>query len=217
MKLLCLALILALLAGPAVQAKTVDLAGEQASVDLPETWTASAQPAEAASTTTSVILSAVNAEKTTMLQILVCENPRGMLATQPDLVAGIKDSISNQILAKGGEVQFTTEAKVALNEIPAYLIRYTAKLPSSPQLAALNYQVAANGKLYLISLRTVSATDADLQAIANTFRFDRPPALPTPQLPVHRIRYYLIAAAAVAALVALGVGIYFYRQRQLYE
>jgi hypothetical protein len=199
-------------------AKTVSLDGEQASIDIPDTWTSKAQPADATSSATSLILSAVNAEKTSMLQILVCNNPRGMLASQPDLITNIKDNISNQVLSHGGQVQFTGEGKVNLNDVPAYLIQYTATGTSSPQLTARSYQIAANGKLYVISLRTVNAAaDADLQAIANSFHFDSPPVLPTPQVPVHRIRYYLIAAAAVVVLVALGVGLYYYRQRQLYE
>ncbi len=85
-------------------------------------------------------------------------------------------------------------------------------------MTARNYQLAANGKLYLLTLRTVdAAADADLQSIANSFRFASPPVLPTPQAPAHRIRYYLMAAAAVVVLVGLGVGYYYYRQRQLYE
>jgi hypothetical protein len=221
MRLFSLALVLALSLGSTAVAKTVTLDGEGASIDIPDTWQTKAQAAGPVSTTTSVILQGIDSDKSAMVQVMVCSNPQGMQATHPDLVANIKENLTNQTLSHGGQIQFTSEGKVSLNDVPAYLIQYTVTTPSSPRppMTARNYQVAANGKIYLLSLRTVTATgDADLQAIANSFRFDSPPVLPAPRMFPHRIRYYLIAAAAaVIVLVGLGVGIYYFRQRQLYE
>ncbi len=215
MRFFWLVLILALCTGPMAGAKTVSLASEQASVDIPDTWIEQSPPANASST---VIVTAISAEKKSMVQVQAFPNPRGALAAQPDLVTNIKNNISNQYVAHGGQVQFTGESKVDLSNVPAYVIQYTVTMPSGPALMARSYQLAANGKLYLITLRTVDAgADADLQAIANSFHFDSPPTLPTPQVAGHRIRYYLAAAGGVVVLVALGAGFYYYRQRQLYE
>ncbi len=93
MRLFCLALVLAFIGGPLACAKTVNLDSEQASVDLPETWETKAQPADAGSTSTTLILSGISAEKKSMLQIMVCANPHGLLATDPNLVTNIKDNI----------------------------------------------------------------------------------------------------------------------------
>ncbi len=218
MKLLCTAILLVLTVCPAVQAATIDLPGQGASVDLPDTWTSKQQPVDDSKPASSMILAAINAEKTSMLQIEELGNPHGLLADQPALVSNIKENISNQIVSHGGQMQFTGESKVSLNDVPAYLIQYTETTPDSKQLSARTYQVAANGKLYIISLRTVDAgTDADLQAIANSFRFAAPPVLPTPQAPVHRIRYILMAVAGVVVLVGAIVGYVIYRRRQIYE
>ena len=218
MKLLFAAIIILLTVSPVVEAATVDLTGQGASVDLPDSWTSKQQQADESAATSSLILSAINEEKTALLQVQVCPNPHGLLADQSDLVSNVKDDISNQIVAHGGQVQFTGESKIELNNIPAYLIQYTETAPSSKQVLARTYQVAANGKLYLLSLRTFDTTaDADLQAIANSFRFATPPVLPTPTVPGHRIRYFLMAGAGAVALIAAIIGVVVYRRRQLYE
>jgi hypothetical protein len=218
MRLFFVALLLMLLAGPMAEAKTVTLEGEGASLVLPDNWEANAKPANAVSTTTSVILSAVNQEKSSMLQVLVCANPHGLLAAQPELVANIKDNLSNQILSHGGQVQFTDEGKLSIGDVPAYVIQYKATMASGPAMVGRNYQVAGNGKLYILALRTIDPTgDVDQQTIAGSFRFDSPPVLPVPEAPHHHLRYYLMAAAGVLVLIGLGLGYYFYRQRQLYE
>ena len=218
MKALLMAIALALLASLVAGAKTVSLDGEGASIVVPDTWSAKAQPATGASTTTSVILSAINPERSSMLQVLVCANPHGLLAGQPEFIASIKDNLSNQTLSHGGQIQFTDEGKLTLNDVPAYVVQYKATMPSGPPILGRNYQVAGNGKIYILALRSVDAMgDVDLQTIAGSFRFDSPPALPVPEAPHHRLRYYLAAAAGVLLLIGLGVGYYYYRQRQLYE
>ena len=218
MKGLLMAIALALLASLVAGAKTVSLDGEGASIVVPDTWSAKAQPATGASTTTSVILSAINPERSSMLQVLVCANPHGLLAGQPEFIASIKDNLSNQTLSHGGQIQFTDEGKLTLNDVPAYVVQYKATMPSGPPILGRNYQVAGNGKIYILALRSVDAMgDVDLQTIAGSFRFDSPPALPVPEAPHHRLRYYLAAAAGVLLLIGLGVGYYYHRQRQLYE
>jgi hypothetical protein len=218
MKGLLMAIALALFAGTMAGAKTVNLDGEGASIVVPDTWSVKAQPAAGSSTTTSVILSAINPEKSSMLQVLVCANPHGLLAGQPEFIASIKDNLSNQTLSHGGQIQFTDEGKLTLNDVPAYVVQYKATMPSGPPILGRNYQVAGNGKIYILALRSIDAMgDVDLQAIAGSFRFDSPPALPVPEAPRHRLRYYLAAAAGVLLLIGLGVGYYYYRQRQLYE
>ena len=218
MRLFFWAILIALFAGPMAGAKTVNLDGEGASLVLPDNWEAKAQPANAASTTTSVILSAINKEKSSMLQVLVCANPHGLLAAQPELITNIKDNLSNQILSHGGQIQFTDEGKLNLNDVPAYVVQYKATMTSGPPILGRNYQVTCNGKLYILAMRTIDPTgDIDLQTIAGSFKFDTPPALPVPEVRHHHLRYYLMAAAGVLVLAGLGVGYYFYRQRQLYE
>jgi hypothetical protein len=218
MKGLLMAIALALLASLVAGAKTVSLDGEGASIVVPDTWSAKAQPATGASTTTSVILSAINPERSSMLQVLVCANPHGLLAGQPEFIASIKDNLSNQTLSHGGQIQFTDEGKLTLNDVPAYVVQYKATMPSGPPILGRNYQVAGNGKIYILALRSVDAMgDVDLQTIAGSFRFDSPPALPVPEAPHHRLRYYLAAVAGVLLLIGFGVGYYYYRQRQLYE
>jgi hypothetical protein len=218
MKGLLMAVALALIASPVAGAKTVNLDGEGASVVLPDTWAVKAQPASGTSTTSSVILSAINPEKSSMLQVLVCANPHGLQASQTELIANIKDNLSNQTLSHGGQIQFTDEGKLSLNDVPAYVVQYKATMTSGPPILGRNYQVAGNGKIYILALRTVdNMGDVDLQTIAGSFHFDSPPVLPVPEAPKHRLRYYLAAAAGVLLLIGLGVGYYYYRQRQLYE
>jgi hypothetical protein len=218
MKRLLMAIALAFLASLAAGAKTVTLDGEGASIVVPDAWSVNAQPANGVTTTTSVILSAINPEKSSMLQVLVCANPHGLLAGEPGLIVNIKDNVSNQTLSHGGQIQFTDEGKLTLNDVPAYVIQYKATMPSGPPILGRNYQVAGNGKIYLLALRSVDAMgDVDLQTIAGSFHFDSPPALPVPEAPHHRLRYILAAAAGVLLLIGLGVGYYYYRQRQLYE
>jgi hypothetical protein len=203
---------------PGAEAKTIALDGQQASIDVPDTWLVQPPPAGANQPATTLILAAVSAEQNAMVQIQAFGNPNDLLAAQPELIAKTKEEISNNILSHGGQVQFTAESVTSLNAVPAYLIQFTETTSASKQIPARLYQVAANGKLYLISLRTLDpANDAELQAIANSFRFDTPPVLPVPHAPVHRIRYILMAVAAVLVIIGLGVGFYFYRQRQLYE
>lgn len=217
----CLVAVLLCSGWSAVAAKTVDVPGEAASVDIPDAWTSQTQPppANSGSTQSVLILSALSAEKTSLLQIEVCANPRGIMAGQPDLVGNIKDAITNQIVSHGGAVQFTSEGKVALNDVPAYLIQYTTtSSPSAKQVLGRSYEVAANGKLYLISLRTFdAASDGDLQGIANSLRFASPPVLPSPPVSHRWLKIALAAGGGVVLLVLAGVGIYYYRQRQLYE
>ncbi|HEY8994013.1 MAG TPA: PsbP-related protein, partial [Lacunisphaera sp.] len=211
MRLFLGAMMVALLAGPMASAKTVNLEGEGASITLPDTWDAKTQAAGNVTTSTSLILSAVNAEKNAMVQMMVCSNPNGMQVAQPELIANIKDTLSNQVLSHGGQIQFTDEGKLEINGVPAYVIQYKATMPTGPATLARSYQVAGNGKIYLMAMRTVDPmADIDLQTIAGSFKFDAPPALPVPKPPVHRLRYYLLAAAGVLVLIGLGVGYYFY-------
>ncbi len=217
MQLLGVALALVLSASAALEAKTVELPGQAASIDLPDSWTAQPQTVVGAPSVSSLILAAINPEKTSMLQIQFCGNPHGLLAGQPNLVTSTKDQISNQIAARGGQVQFTSEGRIDLNTVPAYLVQYTETTKSSKQIFTRLYQVAANGKLYLITLRTVdSASDPGLQTIAGSFRFDAPPTLPSPPVSHHWLKIALVAGAGVAVLAAIVIGILIQKRREQY-
>jgi hypothetical protein len=219
MRYLCATVALLLLSWSVAGAKTIALNEQGASIDLPADWNGQQSAVDSKTTTASVILTAANARQSSGLQLLVCANPKGLLAVQPDVVAHTKESITNQILSRGGQVKFSAEMQVALNNVPAYLFQYTETTTSSKQVETRLYQLAANGKLYLISLRTLDpSSDAELESIANSFRFDSPPVLPVPAAaPPHRLRYYLMAAAGVVVLIVAGIGFYYYRQRQIYE
>jgi len=217
MRKVLLALALVLCGGAVLEAKTITLDGQGASIDVPDAWEAKPEQADPSPTTSTLILSAISAEKTSMLQVQVCGNPHNLMADRMDLVANIKDDFSNQIISHGGQIQFTGEGKVQINDVPAYLIQYTATTSAPKPILARNYQVAANRKLYLITLRTVDASaDGDLQAIANSFRFDSPPVLPTLPVSHRNLKIALAAGAGVILLVGLGIGYYYYQQRQLY-
>jgi hypothetical protein len=218
MRNLCVALALLLLSWTVAGAKTVVLNGQGASIDLPEDWNGGQSAVDSKSTTASVILTASDARQSCGLQLLVCANPKGLLAIQPDVVAHTKEAIINQTAARGGKATFTGEGQVALNNVPAYLFQYTETTAASKQVVTRLYQLAANDKLYLISLRTLDpSSDSVLEGIANSFHFDSPPTLPVPVTPPHHLRYYLMAAAGVVVLIGLGIGFYYYRQRQIYE
>jgi hypothetical protein len=221
MRQLCAVMVVLLCAVSPAGARTIPLDGQGASIDVPDSWGENQVQGSASPSASAMILSVMNAEKNSMLQIQVIPNPHDLTASQSDLVANTKEAISNKIYSHGGQIKFTSEGATALNSVPAYSIQYTettGTTSDSKQIQSRFYQVAANGKIYLITLRTFDASaDASLQTIANSFRFDSPPVLPAPHAPEHRIRYYLMAGAGVLLVIGLGVGFYYYRQRQIYE
>ncbi len=199
MKILCVAIVAIFAAYSAADAGTVELTNEKFSVD----------------NTSVLILSATSADKNCAMEILVCGNPHGLMADQPGLNSNIKDSISNLIVSHGGQVQFTNEGRISVNDVPAYLIQYTITRGAAPPILARAYQLAANEKLYLISTRTVDpAGDADLAAIANSVRFAAPPELPTPPVSHRRLKIALAAGAGVAVVIALVVVVVVLRRKQ---
>jgi hypothetical protein len=215
MKAFCLALILVFSACSAAVAKTVDLTNEKMGLDVPDAWTVTQQPVDSYQTTTVQILSALDPQKTSAVEVLVCSNPKDLMANHPGLISSVKDSISNMIVARGGQIQFTSESKIDLNGVPAYQMQYTITSPSGQQVTARAYQLAANGKLYLISMRTLRPDGAaDLDGIANSIRFSTPPELPKPPVSHRRLKIALAAGAAVVGVIVLVAIIIFVRRRR---
>jgi hypothetical protein len=215
MKIFRSALILLVCSWSTAVAGTVELSKEKFGVDIPDSWNVTQQPVDSYQDTSVVILSAIDDRKASALEILVCNNPRGLMVDHPGLITNIKESISNLIAAKGGQVQFTGESKVNLNDVPAYLLQYTATLGGTHPMFARTYQIAANGKLYLISMRTVDATaDGVLESIAHSLRFDTPPDLPKPPINHRTLKIALVVGAVAGGLVAFVVGIIIFRRRQ---
>lgn len=217
MKALCAAIILAISTWSVAAAKPVDVANEKFSVDIPDSWSVTQSPVDTYQVSSVLIFSATNAEKTSALEIMVCTNPRGIMADHVGFISTLKDNISNQALSHGGQVQFTSEGKLSLNDVPAYLIQYTVTV-SSHQMLARAYAIAANGKLYLVMERTVDANaDADLAAIANSLHFATPPELPKPPVSHRMLKIALAVGAAVAVLIAIVVAIVIFRRRRQEE
>ena len=215
MKALCAAAVLVFSACFVAEAKPVELTNEKFTIDVPDAWTVTQQPVDTYQNSSVLIFSALNADKTGALEILVCNNPHGLMADHPGLVSSVKDSISNMIVSHGGQVQFTTDSKLSINTVPAYLIQYTATAPPAPPIQARAYQLAANGKLYLISGRAVNAAaDADLATIVNSIIFTTPPELPTPPVRHRRLKIALAAAVGVGGLIAIVAVVVYLRRRQ---
>ncbi len=142
-----------------------------------------------------------------------------MMAADPGLVTNIKDALTNPIVAHGGSVQMTGESKVELNGVPAYLMQFTVTGTQTPKpILVRNYQIAANGKLYLISLRTIDATlDGPDGGDCQFPPLRQPPDLPKPKVSRLWIKITLAVVAGVILIAGIGGLIYWQRQRQLYE
>jgi hypothetical protein len=198
-------------------AKPVDLPSEKASLDVPDAWTVIPRQIDTYTSSPSLVLAAFNPEKDSAVEVLVCNNPAGLSANNPALITIIKNGLTNMVANKGGDTHFGDESSVQLNNVPAYRINYSASAPDHKPTIAFTYQVAANGRIYLISMQTVDPSkQSDIEAIASSFRFTDPPVLPTPRVSHHLLKLVLLGAAGLFVVAAIGGVVYYLRQRQVY-
>jgi hypothetical protein len=168
--LLCIPLFLALLA-TAAGAKTVAIAGENLSIDLPDAWTQSDKP--------DLLLFASDAGGASAIAIRKFPNETDE-SIGSGFIRDMKQGMVEQGRSIGTNVAIEAESPLTLGGAPAYLIQSRMIPPNSKSIAVRTYVVDANDSFYILSLQsTEPALDAQLQAMAQSFRFTVPPRLPT--------------------------------------
>jgi hypothetical protein len=142
----------------------------------------------------------------------VFPNTQNDAVTDDRIIAGMKKGMIAKAASQGQQTEITAEGPVTVNGVPSYVLQSKTLLPNSKIVYVRSYPIAANGKLYLLSLQTLDpANDSELQGIANSFRFSTPPDLPDASNPsaayrAGQIAGYAVALAAIFLIIRALIG-----------
>jgi hypothetical protein len=187
-------------------ARTVTIAKEHFSFDLPDSWIETPKDeilysAKDESQTGSGIL------KLSAIDILKFPNSENHVI-DAEYIKGVKEGMSAQASKIGATVEFPGEGPITINGVPTYLVQSKMTLPNATVLYQRVYPIAANDNIYLLTLNSVDPNqDSVLQGIANSFKFDSSPTLPDPMR--NALSYKI--GEVVGTLLFLLAGYYFIR------
>ena len=171
MKTLLAATLLLFLAVPVLEAKVYQLVDEKINIEIPDTWGVTSKP--------GVVFSAARPQDQSTVAVLVMRNDQKQSVGDPAFVSGMKKGMVETAARQGTKINFVGEGQVSLNNVPTYTVQYNAVLDNGTTFFVRAYAFAANGKIFVISLRTLDSTlDYELQNIASSFKFTSPPELP---------------------------------------
>ena len=162
-------------------ANTVPVPSQGASIAIPDDWTVLKRP--------NVVLVAAAPGETAALGILVSANHDLRQVDSPAAIDGIKQGLQDKAAQEGASLKVIEAGPRVLNGVPAGFLQTEQDLPGGRVIYNRTYHLAANGKLFLLTLDAKDkGSDPVLQQIAESFRFDRPPELPGPSdFFVHRL------------------------------
>ena len=182
-------------------AKTVPLAHEGITIEVPDNWMESDLSLQAASASQQRLYVAHHAPYS--IEIIKMANPRN-IDLDSSIMSEIKVGLQRMARKQDANVSFGDEGPVTVGGAPAYAINFTQSgVTGTFQIAF--YAVDANQKIYLVFLATTeSASDPKLQAVIDSLRFDKPPSLPESTL--HRRARKLIVYGGPVGLVLVAVG-----------
>jgi hypothetical protein len=162
-------LLLVLLATVA-SAKTITIAGENFSIDIPDAWTQQAR--------TDLLLFASDAGGASALAIRKFPNENDEVINTA-FIRDMKQGMVAEGRSIGTNVAIEAESPLTLGGAPAYLIQSRMIPPHSKSIAVRTYVIDANDNFYILSLQsTEPALEPQLQAMAQSFHFTVPPRLP---------------------------------------
>jgi len=184
MKTLLAATLLLFLGMPVLEAKIYQLSDEKISLEIPDAWVITPKP--------GVAFSAARPQNQSTVAVLVMSNDQKQSVGDPAFISGMKKGMIETASGQGTKIEFVGEDQVSLNNVPAYNVQYNAVLANGTTIFVRAYAIAANGKIYVISLQTLdSSLDYELQNIASTFKFMSPPELPVvAQNPAYKLGWF---------------------------
>jgi len=167
------ALLLILIGGLQIAgAKTVNIPEEHFSFEIPDAW--SELPRQ------GLLYAAGNDAKTSAVVILKLDNKENRVI-DADYAKGVKEGMASQAENVGANVEFLSEGPVTINGVQAYQVQSKMTFRNSKVSYQRIYPIAANGKIYAVTVQSIDPDkDAELQAIANSLKFDSSPVRPDP-------------------------------------
>jgi hypothetical protein len=191
-----------------LEAKPVAIPNENATLDIPDTWTIKPTPVTA-SATPAVTLAATAPDNNSAVEVVVMDNSNGTAADSAAFIEGEKKGLTNTVTTHGGTIQMGDSSNLTLAGVPASCVVYTQTAAGGKPVSSRTYNVAANGKMYMILLQSVDgAQDAALTTVINSLTFSSPPVVPAPHdtalaEKAGEITGYLIAILAVFVILRL--------------
>ena len=186
----------------ALEARTFQMADDKISVEVPDAWVVTSKPGE--------LFSAARPQNESAIVILGLPNGQKQSVGDPAFISEMKKGMVQTAQLQGTKIQFVGEDQVSLNDVPAYAVQYNAVLANGTTIFVRAYAVAANGKVYVMSLQTLDTTlDYELQNIANSFQFPSPPELPVAaRNSAYRLGWIVgTVCFVILALAAIGCAI----------
>ena len=162
-------------------ARTVPVPAQGATIVIPDDWTLLKRP--------GVVLVASAPGETAALGILVSANHELRQAATPDDIEAMKQGLLAKAAKQGVPLHVIDAGPRQINGVPAGFVQTEQDFPGGHVIYSRAYDLAADGKLFLLTLdATDKRTDPALQAMAESFRFNRPPEVPGPSdFFVHRL------------------------------
>lgn len=202
MKTFLAAFLLFFLALQGLEARVYRLVDEKIDLTVPDTWVLTHKP--------GVMFSASRPQNQSSIAVLAMPNGQKQSVGDPAFISGMKKGMLETAARQGTKINFIGESQVSLNDVPAFAVQYNATLDDGTIVFVRAYAIAANGKIYVMSLQTFDSTlDYELQAIANSFHFTVPPRLPVvAQSSAYRLGWiagYVIFGILVLATIVCSI------------
>ena len=181
MKLTCGVVVSLFVMANLLNAKLVPIPNETATLDIPDAWTVTPTPATA-SPTPAVILSATSPDTNSAVEVIVMNNSDGITTDSASFMEGEQKGLTRTVTAAGGTVQMSGTSTLTLGGVPASCLTYTQTAAGGKPVSSHMYNVAANGKMYMIVAQSVGGvTDEALTTVVNSLTFSSPPVVPAPR------------------------------------
>jgi len=183
-----------------LSAKVVQIAGENITLDVPDAFVTDNSP-EAPR-----LFSATSADHNSAVLLAKIPNANGHAVT-PAFIAGVKHGMTESATKAGGTMEVKSENDLKMDGAPAYLFM-TESSVAGKKIEAANYVIATHDFYYLLAVQTTEAAKMpEMEAIANSFHFSVPPALPEEKSPADKLAYMIGVGVGVllvpAALIVL--------------
>jgi hypothetical protein len=180
-----------------VLAKTVPVPGEGASITIPDDWSVLDRP--------HLAFVAAAPGETTALAIVIAPYTSPKWVNDPIYILEMQDAILKRALKNRATVKIIDSGAKAINGVPTAYVQVEQTFSGNRIIYSQEYDIAANGKLYALNFDTRDTFVAPaLEKIADSFRFDKPPAFPAP-VDYMRQRIEEVAATVVAFMLFVAL------------
>lgn len=181
-------------------ANTVPVPGEGVSITIPDDWVLLNRP--------DLALVAAAPGETTALGITVKSNNDHLRVDNSRYFVDLERDLLEKSAKSGTSIKIIDSGPRNLNGVPAAFMESEEVFSGNMTVYDLVYHLAANGKFYHLTLDTRDSFQVPaLEKIAESLRFDHPPAIPPLSATPHFIEHRLMEIAGVVLVLVVVVWI----------